>query len=109
MARRCPRAGRNLKTLFTISPAERYGAEMFAWFIAAAAVTNGIPASTHSSGRPPGAVLQARATVRIVSGARVKLGPQQKGDPRSSEAPPQHDAFVVADGSPRPAKLIEFE
>jgi hypothetical protein len=54
-------------------------------------------------------ILQARATVRIVSGARVKLGPRQKGDPRSSEVPPQHDAIVVADGSQRPAKLIEFE
>jgi hypothetical protein len=82
---------------------------MLAWFIAAAAVANGIPASAHSGGRPPRAVLQARATVRIVSGTCVKLGPRRKGDPQSGDVPPQHDAIVVADGSQRAAKLIEFE
>jgi hypothetical protein len=39
----------------------------------------------------------------------VKLGPHQKGDPQSSDVPLQRDTVIVADGSQRPAKLIEFE
>jgi hypothetical protein len=109
MARLCPSTGRKLKSSFTISAAGRYGAEMLVWFIAAAAAASAIPASAHPGGRPPRAVLQARATVRIVSGACVKLGPHQKGDPQSSDVPLQRDAVIVADGSQRPAKLIEFE
>jgi hypothetical protein len=109
MPRRCPAAGRKLKTFFTISAAARYGADMLLWFIAAAAAASALPASAQSSAGPTGAVLQARATVRIVSGARVKLGPQQTTDRQSSDVPPQRDTIVVADGSRRPAKLIEFE
>jgi hypothetical protein len=81
---------------------------MVVWFIAAAA-SSALPASAHLGREPTHVVLQARATVRIVSGARVKLGPHQNGDPQSSDVPPQHDAIIVADGSQRPAKLIEFE
>jgi hypothetical protein len=110
MPRRCPAAGRKLKSFFTISAAARYGADMLLWFIAAAAAAaSALPASAQSSAGPTGAVLQARATVRIVSGARVKLGPQQTSNLQSSDVPPQRDTIVVADGSRRPAKLIEFE
>jgi hypothetical protein len=53
----------------------------------------------------PSAIVQARATVRIISGVRLKLD-----SPTNADAPPAHDSAVVAtDGSRQPARLIEFE
>jgi len=53
---------------------------------------------------PVRVVAQATATVRIVSGVRVKLD-----SPTNRGAPPAHDSIVTADGMVRPARLIEFE
>jgi hypothetical protein len=71
------------------------------WLIASAtlaASTPASPGSTHAS-------VEARATVRILSGVRLKLD-----SPTNADAPPAHDAVVVErDGSRQPARLIEFE
>ena len=53
---------------------------------------------------PTRVVAEATATVRIISGVRLKLDSKENRD-----APRAHDAIVVTDGNPRPAKLIEFE
>lgn len=68
---------------------------------AAAAVAAGTPAT-----RPtvPIVVAEASATVRVVSGVRLKLDSPTNGD-----APPAHDSKVNADGRLRSARLIEFE
>ena len=55
--------------------------------------------------RPAPVVAQATATVRIISGVRLKLD-----SPTNPDAPPAHDAKVITkDGETRPARLIEFE
>jgi len=48
-------------------------------------------------------VEQARASVRIVSGSRVKLGQE------SAEAQLRKTRFRELDGTVRPAKLVEFQ
>jgi hypothetical protein len=70
------------------------------WLAASAAIAAATPAP---SGPVP-VVAQATATVRIISGVRLKLD-----SPTNSDAPRAHDATVTADGNPRPARLIEFE
>jgi len=47
----------------------------------------------------------AQATVRIISGAVVRLGE----GPRMGEAPLAQTTHVHLDGTAQPAKLIEFE
>lgn len=69
-------------------------------FLALAAIAQ--PATTPSSARPVGTIMPARATVRILSGARVHLGPSTK--PLMTKA-----SVRVEDGQRRPAFLIEFE
>ena len=59
--------------------------------------------------RPPArvqplVVREATARVRIISGVRLKLDSRVNPD-----APDAHDSQVTADGSLRPARLIEFE
>ena len=71
------------------------------WFVASAALAASAPATSG----PTHALVEARATVRILSGVRLKLD-----SPINADAPPAHDAVVVErDGSRRPARLIEFE
>jgi hypothetical protein len=66
----------------------------------AAAAASVTPQESH----PAAAVIEARATVRIISAVRVKLDSQT-----NPEAPPAHDSKVRADGKVQPARLIEFE
>jgi hypothetical protein len=54
--------------------------------------------------QPPAAVVQATATVRIISAVRIKFD-----SPDNRETPPPHDSQVTADGKVQPARLIEFE
>lgn len=75
---------------------------MMIWLIAAAAAANA-PSATER-GRPVPAVVEARATVRILSGVRIQLA-----SPTNAEAPPAHDSKITADGKSEPARLIEFE
>ena len=69
---------------------------LFAAAIAANAPTGSRPA--------PAVVVEAMATVRIVSGVRLKLDSTINAD-----APPAHDSQVKAEGKLQPARLIEFE
>jgi len=69
--------------------------------VAAAAVAANTP---NPAPGPAPVVAEATATVRIVSGVRLKLHSDENPD-----APRAHDSKIVADGNPRPARLIEFE
>lgn len=68
---------------------------------AAAAIAATPPAGRLST---PPVVVQATATVRIISGVRLKLD-----SPTNADAPQAHDSVVVTEGTPRAARLIEFE
>jgi hypothetical protein len=62
-------------------------------------------ASTPTEGRTaPVVVAEATASVRIVSGVRLKLD-----SPTNADAPPAHDSTIKSDGKDHPARLIEFE
>jgi hypothetical protein len=64
-----------------------------------------IAASAPASIRPaPAVVAEATATVRIVSGVRLKLDSTTNAD-----APPAHDSKVKTEDGVQPARLIEFE
>jgi hypothetical protein len=67
----------------------------------AAAIVASAPASSRTA---PAVVAEATATVRIVSGVRLKLD-----SPTNADAPPAHDSKVEAEGKLQPARLIEFE
>ena len=70
--------------------------------LAAAAIAASSPQNNWQAST--GAVVQARATIRIVSGARLKWDEKQSADiPR-----PRVTVIKTADGLER-AKLIEFE
>jgi hypothetical protein len=67
--------------------------------------TAALLAAPADAGPTPGAVVvQARATVRIVSGVRLRLSEAQGGD-----IPPPRDATIRTDAGQQPAKLIEFQ
>ena len=70
--------------------------------LAAAAIAAAAPPSAQQPSVRP--MVQAQATVRIVSGVRLRLGEVQNGD-----APAPRDAVIHTDGAARRAKLIEFE
>jgi hypothetical protein len=66
-----------------------------------------VAAQTPPSGTAPAlspVVVQATATVRILSGVRLKLD-----SPTNAGAPTAHDSTVTADGAQHPARLIEFQ
>ena len=69
------------------------------WLAAAAIVATQPP-----SGGQSAVHVEAIATVRIISGVRLKLD-----SATNRNAPRAHDSVVTADGSRRPARLIEFE
>ena len=71
------------------------------WLIAAAAAANAAP---QSDSRPSPVVAQATATIRIISGVQMKLD-----SPTNEGAPPARETTVSADGTQKPARLIEFE
>ena len=72
---------------------------MMLWLAAAA-----VAASTPQSSGPAPVVVQATATVRILSGVRLKLD-----SPTNTDAPLAHDTAVKTDGTQQPARLIEFQ
>jgi hypothetical protein len=74
---------------------------MMVLLIAAAAASIG---PTPAESRPRPVIAEAVATVRIVSGVRLKLD-----SPTNPDAPPAHETKVTTDGKPQPARLIEFE
>ena len=88
--------GTAVNVLFTMVAGQAYAAAMVLAFFALAAI-----ASTPAAPAAP-ARASAQASVRILSGARVHLGP-------SSKARMVKAAVRVEDGQRRPAYLIEFE
>lgn len=89
-----------VNSLFTIAIAVVTRAVMTLVLLALAAIAQ--PAATAAPARATGTVMPARVTVRILSGARVHLGP-------SSRAQMIKASVRVEDGERRPAYLIEFE
>jgi hypothetical protein len=70
--------------------------------LAAAAIAASAPQSSPNAG----ASVQAMASIRIISGVRLRLGGEQK-DP---SLPRLRDAVIhTADAQLQPAKLVEFE
>jgi len=55
-------------------------------------------------GHSTGASVQARATIRVISGARLHLGKLESSDPFVVR-----DAIVRSTGVPEPLKLFEFQ
>jgi len=77
---------------------KRYASRML--LLAAAIIAANAPAPME----PRPAVAQARASVRIISGARVKFD----GTP-DRDVPAAHEAVVHTDGKAHGARLVEFE
>ena len=100
MPRSASHGGTVLKRLFTILNGARYGAVML-WLLAAAAVSDPAPPP---SPRSAPMVVQATATVRIISGVRLNFG-----SATNEGAPAAHPSTVAANGERQPARLIEFE
>jgi hypothetical protein len=71
-------------------------------WLAAAAMTAATPQTAPST--PVRAVVQARATVRIISGTRIRFDGQSGAD-----APSPSDGIVHLEGAPQPARLVEFQ
>ncbi len=93
--------GTNLKTLFTNLPRERYRAALMFLFIAAA-LASIAPQTTAAP--PVTASVQARATIRIISGAEVHFGDVDTND----SLPPRYTT-IRSLGVDQPATLIEFQ
>jgi len=68
------------------------------WIVAA------IATATPASGGPTPVVAQATATVRIVSGVRIRLD-----SPVNAGAPEAHETRVTVNGAPQRVRLIEFQ
>ena len=83
-------------------PLRADGVTRHVMFLLAAAAT--MAASTPANSATPPAVVQARATVRILSGVRLKLDSKTNPD-----APLAHDSTVTTNGTRQPAQLIEFQ
>jgi hypothetical protein len=71
-------------------------------WLAAAILTAATPQAAPSG--PVRALGQAQATVRIISGTRIRLD----GQP-SAGAPSPSDSIVHTEGTSQPARLIEFQ
>jgi hypothetical protein len=74
------------------------------WWLALASIVAAPSAPPH---QPPVFERQATATVRIVNAAKVKLG-EQATDRHDWIVPATKTRFRHADGSFRPARLVEF-
>jgi len=64
-----------------------------------------IAASTPQGPSPTSAAVQATATVRVISGIRLRLG----GENNSSDIPAARDTVFNTGNVQQPAKLIEFQ
>ena len=87
--------------VFTIMNGRRYAAVML---LAAVAV---LAASTQQIARPEhnGAVVQAVASVRVISGTRLSLVGVNNGQ----DVPPPRETVFTTGGVEQPARLIEFQ
>jgi hypothetical protein len=85
--------------VFTIGTRPRYSVPMLS--LVAFAVAASVSPSAAVSVGP---AVQARATVQIISGVRLKLDGQANAD-----APAPRDSVIQTNGEPQPARLIEFQ
>jgi hypothetical protein len=53
---------------------------------------------------PAAVTVQAQATIRVISGARIHFG-----QPAHPDLPPPRQTLVRVDGATRAARLVEFE
>ena len=96
------RSGTGLKTSFTMLLPARYATAMLLLLAAAAAASaNAPPPWAHRSAVP---MVQASATVRILSGASLRLGHRSDIDGQRLR-----DTRVETRDGIRPARLLEFE
>ena len=94
--------GTKLKTAFTNFDGRRYGAVAMLLFAAAAALAASTPSPVPRA--PTGATVQARATIRIISGVVVKMDRLGSGEGFIAR-----DSVVRAAGIEQPARLVEFQ
>ena len=73
------------------------------FLLAAAAIAVSSPQNAASA--PTSAVAQARATVRIISAARLRWSEGRQ----TSDVPAARTTTIQTVSGPQPAKLIEFE
>jgi hypothetical protein len=71
-------------------------------WLAAAAMTAATPHD--AAPQPVRAIVQAQATVRIISGTRIRFDGQA-----SADTPPPSDSVVHTEGTPQTARLVEFQ
>ena len=95
------RFGTKVNALFTFEGPRRYAFAMLL-FATAAALASSPPIGASA---PVAVSASAQATVRILSGAVLRLGE----GPRIGDAPLAQATRVHLDGAAQPAKLIEFE
>lgn len=95
-------SGTKVNSLFTFGAARRYPSRMLL-LAAAAVVLNTPPQDAPLARRSVSA--QATATVRIISGAVLRLGE----GPRSGHGPFAQDTVAHVEGVAHRARLIEFE
>ena len=93
--------GTDFKTLFTNSRRRRYDWIML-WIAAATAIAISNPQGAPRL--PTSASVQARAMVRIVTGARIRFG-----DSAQADVPAARERWIRSDSGIQAAKLIEFE
>jgi hypothetical protein len=74
---------------------------MFPMLTLAAIALATMPQPSHAGG----AVVQATATIRILTPVRLRLD----GSPNADAPPPRDSVIKAADGSSQRAKLIEFQ
>jgi hypothetical protein len=100
MARNCAIAGRKVKTFFTIWPRLRYDCAMLLFAVTALAAS-----AASNPDNTGAAAAHARATIRIVSAVRLRVGSNS-----SEEGLPVRSATIRGeDGSAQAARLVEFE
>src|SRR3954447_17394550 len=71
-------------------------------WLAAAAITSASP--QNAAPQPVRAIVQAQATVRIISGTQIRFDGQA-----SADTPAPTDGVIHTEGVPQTARLIEFQ
>jgi hypothetical protein len=74
------------------------------FLIAAAAIASSVPQAPPAM-MSAGASVQATATIRVISGARVSFGTEQSGP----DVPQPRPTMVKTGDLQQPARLIEFQ
>jgi hypothetical protein len=100
MAAVCAIAGRTVRTFFTIWPQLRYDTAMLLFVVTALAASAASPPAQTGT-----VTSQARATIRIVSAVRLRVG----ADSSEDGIPVRSASLRTDDGSAVAARLVELE